>query len=92
MPGGQINDPSPGLDISPPFLPATPPSLSQTLVGLFELTRLSSRALGLLHRLLPELQKHKDTARRGGPRTQSKTTNANLDCGFAENALFTTDP
>ena len=27
-------------------------------------------------------------ARRGGPRTQSRTTDANLDCPFVENALL----
>ena len=27
-------------------------------------------------------------ARRGGPRTPSTTTDANLDCAFVENALF----
>ena len=31
-------------------------------------------------------------ARRGGPRTPSTTTDANLDCTFVENALFDTDP
>ena len=31
-------------------------------------------------------------ARRGGPRTPSKTTDANLDCAFVENALYFTDP
>ena len=27
-------------------------------------------------------------ARRGGPRTPSRTSDANLDCAFVENALF----
>ena len=31
-------------------------------------------------------------ARRGGPRTASKTADSNLDSAFVENALFTTDP
>ena len=31
-------------------------------------------------------------ARRGGPRTPSTTTDANLDCAFVEYALFYTDP
>ena len=45
--------------------------------------------------LLPELQRYKDTvcrARRGGPRTPSTTTDANLNCAFVENALVYTDP
>ena len=46
-----------GKDLSPPFLPATPPSLSQTLDGLSELTRVPSGVLSLPHALLPELQK-----------------------------------
>ena len=32
------------------------------------------------------------SARHRGPRTQSRVTDANLDCGFVENALFHTDP
>merc|ERR1719499_2138626 len=31
-------------------------------------------------------------ARRGGPRTPSTTTDANLDCAFVEIALFYIDP
>ena len=31
-------------------------------------------------------------ARRGGPRTPSTTTDANLDCAFVKNTLSTTDP
>ena len=31
-------------------------------------------------------------ARRGGPRTPSTTTDANLDCAFVENTLFDTNP
>ena len=72
-----------GEHYSLPFLPATPSSLSQTLD--------SPRAL------LPEIQRYKDTisqvcrARRKGPGTPSKTSDANLDCAFVENALFYTD-
>ena len=47
LPGGQINDPSSGKHYSLQFLLATPSSLSRTLEGLFELTQLPSRALGL---------------------------------------------
>ena len=38
-----------------------------------------------------EIQGHRQVcrARRGGPRTPSTTTDANLDCAFVENALFT---
>ena len=38
-----------------------------------------------------EKQGHRQVwrARRGGPRTPSTTTDANLDCAFVENALFT---
>ena len=41
-----------------------------------------------------EIQGHRQVcrARRGGPRTPSTTTDANLDCAFVENALFYTDP
>ena len=59
----KINDPSSGKHYSLPFLPATPSSLSRTLEGLFELTWRPSRALDLLHALLPELQRYKDTVR-----------------------------
>ena len=38
-----------------------PSSLSRTLEGLFELTRLPSRAVDLPRVLLPELQRNKDT-------------------------------
>ena len=44
-----------------PFLPANPSSPSQTLEGLFELTRRTSRALALPRVLLPELLRIKDT-------------------------------
>ena len=76
---------------------SVPPSnsLVSVLEGLFELTRRPSRALDLPRALLPELQRCKDTvchARLGGPRTPSTTTDANLECPFAENALFYTDP
>ena len=75
--------PSSGKHYYLPFLPATPSSPSQTLD--------SPRAL------LPELQRYKNNcqvwrARRGGPRTLSTTTDANLDCAFIENALLYTDP
>ena len=41
-----------------------------------------------------EIQGHRQVcrARRGGPRTPSTTTDANLDCAFVENALIYTDP
>ena len=72
----------------------TPSSLSRTLEGLFELTRRPSRALDSPRAMLPELQRYKDRqvwrSRRGGPRTSSTTTDANLDCAFVENALFYT--
>ena len=45
MPGGQINDPLSGKDISLPFLPEKPLSPFQTIEGLFELTRHPLRAL-----------------------------------------------
>ena len=37
-----------------------------------------------------EIQGHRQVcrARRGGPRTPSRTTDANLDCAFVENALL----
>ena len=86
-----------GKRYSLPFFPATPWSQSQTLEGLFELTQrpfsgprlASSVASGTT-----EKQGHRQVcrARRGGPRTPSTTTDANLDCAFVENALFYTDP
>ena len=41
-----------------------------------------------------EIQGHHQVwrARRGGPRTSYRTTDANLDCAFVENALIYTDP
>ena len=41
--------------------------------------------------LTTEKQGHRQMfhARRGGPRTPSTTADANLDCAFVENALFT---
>ena len=41
-----------------------------------------------------EIQGHRQVyrARRGGPRTQSTSTDANLDCAFVENALLYIDP
>ena len=48
---------------SPPFLPASPLSSSQTLEGLFELTQRPSRALDSPPALLTELQRNKDTVR-----------------------------
>ena len=72
------------------FLPMTSSSRYQTLEGLIELTRCPSRALDSPRALLPELQRYKECrARRGGPRTPSTITDANLDCAFVENALFT---
>ena len=52
-----------GKHYSLSFLPATPSSPSRTLEGLFELTRLPSRALASPRALLPELQRYKDTFR-----------------------------
>ena len=63
MPRGQINDPSSGKHYSVPFLPAAPSSPSQTLEGLFELTRRPSWALDSPRVLLPELQRYQDTVR-----------------------------
>ena len=73
---------------------------SRTLEGLFELTRYPSRALNLPRVLLSiytfasritdkKGQSQVCRARPGGPRTQSRTAYANLDCAFVENALFT---
>ena len=64
------------------------------LEGLFELTRRPSRALDSPRALFPELQRYQYTvmSRRRGPRTPSKTADANLDCAFVENSLFYIDP
>ena len=45
--------------------------------GFFELTWRPSRALDSPCALLPELQRHKDTVRRGGPRTLGGTAEGN---------------
>ena len=58
-----MNDPSSGKHCSLPFLRATPSSPSQTLEGLFELTRHPSRAFESPRALLPELLTYKDTVR-----------------------------
>ena len=81
--GGQINDPSSGKHYSLPFLPATPSSLSQTLEGLFELTRRPSRALDS-PALLPELQRYKDTVRFAPLSEYVPGIDANLECSFVE--------
>ena len=95
-PSRQINDPLSGKQYSLPFLPATPSSPSQTLEGLFELTRRPSRALDSPRVLLPEQQRCKDIVgrcaalRHGGLKTGlSRTTDRNLDCAFLGNNLFT---
>ena len=61
---------------------AKPTSLSGTIEGLFELTRCPSRALALPRTCPREKQGHRQVcrAKRRGPRTLSKTTDANLDC------------
>ena len=93
LPGGQINDPSSGKYFSPPFFPATPSSPFQTLEGLFELTR--RPLLGSWTALSSCFRNSRDTrtpsgvrrAKREGPRTLSRTTNANLDSVFVENTF-----
>ena len=62
----EINGPLLGKYLSLPFLPVTPLSPSQTLEGLFELTRRPSRALDSPCALLPELQRYKDIVRTSG--------------------------
>ena len=74
--------PSSGKHYSLPFLTATTSSPSQTLEGLFELTRCPQ----LASCVLPE--RHACRARRGGPRTPSRTTNASLDCVYVELFLW----
>ena len=87
-----INGALSGKNFSFLFLPATPLSLSRTLEGLSELTLCPSRALASPRVLVPELQTRGHCqvccARRRGPRTPSKTTDANLGCAFVENALI----
>ena len=84
--------PSSGKHHSPSFLPATSSSLSRTLEGLFELTQCPSRVPHLASCVASgttEIQRHCQMcrARRQGPRRQSRTNDANLDCLFVENAL-----
>ena len=93
LPGGQINDPSLWKHYSLAFLPATPSCPSRTLEMLFELTPRPSRALDSPRAVTSgttENQGHRQVccARRGGPRTLSRPTYANLDCAFVENALL----
>ena len=84
---------SSGKHYSLPFLPATPSSPSRILEGLFELTRRPLLASCVASGTTEILGHHQVCrARRGGPRTPSTTTDANLDCAFVENALFDTDP
>ena len=45
LPGGPINDPSPGKYFSLPFLQATHSSLSRSLEGIFEMNQRPSMAL-----------------------------------------------
>ena len=61
MPSRQINDPSSGKHYSLLFLPTIPSSPSRTLKGIFELTKIPSRALNSPHASLPELQRYTRT-------------------------------
>ena len=63
---------------------SVPPSNS--LVSVSDPRLASCAASGIT-----EIQGHRQVchARRAGPRTPSTTTDANLDCAFVENALFT---
>ena len=87
-----------GKDISTPFLPTTPSSLSRTLERLLELTRSPSRALDsrapVVASRTTEKQGHHKVCcdRRGGPRPPSRTADINLNFGLAEHTLFHTDP
>ena len=65
LPGGKINDPSPGKYYSLLFLLATTSCLPRTLEGLFELTQSPSRAVYSPHALLTKLQRNKDDVRSG---------------------------
>ena len=88
-----MNDPSSGKYFSLPFLPATPLSPSQTLEGLFSADTAPFKGpptnlicCFLNYRVTRTLSGVR-RARRGGPRTPSRTSNANLDSAFVENAL-----
>ena len=77
---------------SPSCLPATP--LSRNLEVLYELILLPSRALNLelwVASETTEKQGHCQMCHTQcrGPRTLSKTNDANLDCEYAKNTLFT---
>ena len=71
MIGLEGNDPSSGKHFSVPFIPATGPLTRRIASGT------------------TERQGHRQVCRtrRGGPRTLSRTTDANLDCAFVETAL-----
>ena len=80
-----LNDPSSGKHYSLPFLPATPLSPSQTLEGLFELTR---ALIGPSTRLVRCFRNYRDSRtlsgvlrlpKCGGRRTRSRKAKANLD-------------
>ena len=96
MPGRQINDPLSGKCYSLLFLPATPSSLSQTLKGLTTATA-PFKGPGLASCIASgttEIQGHHQVcrARRGGPRTRSRTADANLDCASVKKALVFVAP
>ena len=79
------------------FFQQTPSSPSQTLEGLFELTRRPSRAPDSPRALLPELQRCKDTVSCDAlgedvPGHRQEQLTQTVDCTFVENSLLHTDP
>ena len=80
------------------YLLFLPSSQSQTLKrAFFVLTQLPLRALNLALYITSgtaEIKGHRKVClvRCGGPTTLSKTNDLNLDCVFAENAIFYNDP
>ena len=78
------------MRISLSFLPATPLSWTHNLEGLYELTQRSPQPhLDIAFRTT-EIQGHLQACRtrHGGPRTPSRTTNANLDFVFVNHTFF----
>ena len=96
LPGGKINDPSLGkilFSFVPPSnslaVVSDPWRAFWTATAPFKGPRLASCvASGSTERQGNSQVCH---ARHGGPRTPSKTTDANLDCAFVMNALVYTD-
>ena len=89
-----MNDPLSGKHFSLSFLPETTFSPSQTLEGIFEMTRRPSMAFDWPPALLPELQRYNDTVRcdalvAEGPRHRHKQLTQTLIVHLMKTLFFT---